>query len=157
MKALAKFFASGFGSGYAPFAPGTAGSILASLIVYILYFHLNVKNHGLLTFLIAASVIGTIIGVICCDIVESDWGKDPSKVVLDEMVGIFISLIYIPVSASTILLSLLLFRIFDIWKPLGIRKLEAIKGGVGVMADDILAGIYANIVLQLILYLNILP
>ena len=156
MKSLAKFFASGFGSGYAPVAPGTAGSIVASLAIYVICTQLGINGQTLLIGLIMASIVGTIIGVISCNILESEWGKDPSKVVLDEMVGIFISLLFVPISISTILLSLVLFRVFDIWKPLGIRQLESIDGGVGVMADDILAGVYANIVLQIILYLNIL-
>lgn len=153
---LAKFFASGFGSGYSPVAPGTAGSILASLAIYLIYTQFDISAQSVLIGLIIASILGTIIGVISCNILESEWGKDPSKVVLDEMVGIFISLLFIPISATTVLLSLILFRVFDIWKPLGIRQLESIEGGVGVMADDVLAGVYANIVLQIILYLNIL-
>jgi len=155
MKTLAKILASGFGSGYAPIAPGTAGSILATALIYLLYFHLNIGGFEMSMFLIIASILGTIIGVISCNILEDEWGKDPSKVVLDEMVGIFISLIFIPISYSTLLLSLVLFRIFDISKILGIRKLEDIKGGTGVMADDILAGIYANIVLQALLYFTV--
>lgn len=156
MKTLAKFFASGFGSGYAPIAPGTAGSIVASIAIYFIYNQFQISPRVLVISLVAASILGTIIGVVSCNILESEWGKDPSKVVLDEMVGIFISLLFIPISIQTVVLSLILFRVFDIWKPLGIRKLEAIEGGVGVMADDILAGIYANIVLQVVLYLNIL-
>lgn len=156
MNSLAKLFASGFGSGYAPVAPGTAGSILASVMIYVMYFHMGVVDSTMTIFLIVASIIGTIIGIISCNILETEWGKDPSKVVLDEMVGIFISLIFVPISIPTLLLSLILFRIFDISKILGIRKLESLDGGLGVMADDILAGIYANVVLQFILYLNII-
>lgn len=156
MKTLAKIFASGFGSGYAPIAPGTAGSILATLIVFGLHDLAHVGTHFMTIFLIAASVFGTVVGIISCNILEDEWGKDPSKVVLDEMVGIFISLIWVPINMTSIILSLILFRIFDISKMLGIKKLESIEGGTGVMADDILAGIYANFILQLLVYFAII-
>ena len=82
-------------------------------------------------------------------------GKDPSKLVIEEIAGIFVSRLFLPITPMTIIASFILFRIFDIWKPLGIRKLEELKGGVGVMADDLLAGIYANLTLQLMLFFNL--
>lgn len=155
MNFLAKLFASGFGSGYAPVAPGTAGSILASVLIYAGFSHFGISNSSMTIILLIGTVLGTVIGIISCNFLASEWGKDPSKVVLDEMVGIFISLVFVPITLTTILLSLVLFRIFDISKILGIRKLESLDGGLGVMADDILAGIYANVVIQMILYLNL--
>ncbi len=152
MNAVAKIFASGFGAGFSPVAPGTAGSLLASTIIFALYYF-GVSIHLIPLLIITLSV--TIIGVMATNIVEGEWGKDPSKVVIDEIAGILISLVLIPISPTTILASFVLFRIFDIWKPLGIRKLEDLKGGIGVMADDLLAGVYANLTLQLILYFNL--
>jgi phosphatidylglycerophosphatase A len=79
---------------------------------------------------------------------ESIWGEDPARVVVDEMVGVWIPLL--AVSDGNLyyaLLSFILFRLFDIFKPLGIRKMESFKGGVGIMMDDILAGIYSLILL----------
>jgi len=82
---------------------------------------------------------------------ETYWGKDPSKVVIDEMVGVWIPLLVVNKENKYYiyyaLAALFLFRIFDIFKPLGIRKLEAIKGGWGIMLDDILAGLYSLIIL----------
>ena len=153
MNTIAKVFASGFGTGYSPIAPGTAGSLLASLAIYLLYYLGTPPN---LMSLVIALVILTIVGVWSADYLESEWGKDPSKVVIDEIAGILISLLFLPITTPTIIASFVLFRIFDIWKPLGIRKLEDFKGGIGVMADDLLAGIYANLVLQALLYFNVL-
>ena len=99
--------ATGFGSGFSPFAPGTAANA-----------------------------------------VEPIWGEDPSRVVVDEMVGVWIPLLAAPAgNLWYALAAFALFRLFDIFKPLGIRKMEYLKGGVGVMMDDILAGIYSLILL----------
>jgi phosphatidylglycerophosphatase A len=87
--------------------------------------------------------------------VEVSWGKDSSKIVIDEVAGMMISLLFIPSTAINILVALILFRFFDILKPLMIRKLEKWPKGWGVMGDDVLAGIYSNIVLQLLMYFNI--
>ncbi len=152
MNTIAKIFASGFGTGYSPIAPGTAGSLLASIALYFLYFSGIVPN---LISLIIVLILTTFIGVWSADYLEKEWGKDPSKVVIDEIAGILISLLFLPINPTTIIASFVLFRIYDIWKPLGIRKLEDLKGGLGVMADDLLAGIYANLTLQALLYFNI--
>ena len=80
--------------------------------------------------------------------VEPIWGEDPSRVVVDEMVGVWIPLLAAPAgNLWYALAAFALFRLFDIFKPLGIRKMEYLKGGVGVMMDDILAGIYSLILL----------
>ena len=94
-----------------------------------------------------------VLGIIATDKLEDEWGKDPSKVVLDEVIGVWIAMMFVPFSFFNVLLAFGLFRYFDIAKPLGIRKLEALNGGLGVMADDMLAGIYSNITLQIILAL----
>lgn len=152
MNTVAKIFATAFGAGYSPVAPGTAGSLVASAVLFSLY-HFDISIS--LLSLIVATIITTIIGVIATDAVEAEWGKDPSKVVIDEVAGILVAVICVPLNPATIIASFVLFRIFDIWKPLGIRKLEDFKGGIGVMADDLLAGVYANIVLQILLYFNL--
>ena len=94
-------------------------------------------------------VLFTAAGIWSADKLESEWGKDPSKVVVDEMVGVWIALLAVPVgNVWYILFAFLLFRFFDIFKPLGIRKMEQLEGGIGVMADDILAGIYSFLLLM---------
>jgi len=138
---------TGFGSGFSPIAPGTAGAVLATLI----WFGLSRAIHAqdtLFTFTAVLIVLFTALGVWSGGVMENEWGKDPSRVVVDEMVGVWIPLLC--VSDGNIyyaLAALLLFRFFDILKPLGIRKMEALGGGWGIMLDDILAGIYSLVVL----------
>ena len=88
-------------------------------------------------------------GTWSANVVEKEWGKDSNKVVMDEWIGMSISLFLLPVNWGYMVAAFVLFRFFDIAKPLYIRKAESLPSGWGVMADDILAGIYSNIVLQI--------
>lgn len=139
---------TGFGSGFSPFAPGTAGALLASIIWIALYFLLP---FTVLLWATAALVIFfTFAGIWAANKLEACWGEDPSRVVVDEMVGVWIPLLAVPDNDRWywyVIAAFALFRIFDIAKPLGIRKMESLKGGVGVMMDDVLAGIYSFILL----------
>lgn len=138
--------ASGFGTGFSPFAPGTAGAALATVIWIAL--SLFVSPLPLLLITIALIIIFTALGVWSSNVLEPSWGKDPSRIVVDEMVGVWITLL--AADAGNIyhaLIAFALFRLFDIWKPLGIRKMESLKGGWGVMMDDVLAGVYGFIIL----------
>jgi phosphatidylglycerophosphatase A len=154
---IPKLLASGFGAGYAPIAPGTAGAMVACLMLIILngwlpeVFSTEWKFPHAPCYLL---LVGTffIVGVVASDLLEPIWGKDPSAIVIDEMVGMWISLLWVPFRWPYLLAGFVLFRVFDIWKPLGIRRIERWKGGWGVMMDDVLAGVYANIVLQLIVW-----
>lgn len=139
--------ASGFGSGFSPFAPGTAGALVAVIIWTVLFYVIPFNILLVVTSLLI--VLFTAAGLWSADKLESEWGKDPSKVVVDEMVGVWIALLAVPVgNVWYILFAFLLFRFFDIFKPLGIRKMEQLEGGIGVMADDILAGIYSFLLLM---------
>lgn len=139
--------ASGFGSGFSPFAPGTAGALVAVIIWTVLFYVTPFNILLVVTSLLI--VLFTAAGIWSADKLESEWGKDPSKVVVDEMVGVWIALLAVPVgNVWYILFAFLLFRFFDIFKPLGIRKMEQLEGGIGVMADDILAGIYSFLLLM---------
>ena len=144
------FIATGFGSGYSPIAPGTAGALLAMLIWWgysLLFSHCI--SIPVLTFIVI--VVFTFAGVWSSSVVEKYWGEDPSRVVVDEMVGTWIALLAVPEGAhwGYMLAAFVLFRFFDIVKPLGIRKMESLPSGFGIMADDILAGIYGFIVIYL--------
>ncbi len=151
MKQVSRFhilIATGFGSGFSPFAPGTAGALLATVIWYIASLFLS--SCILLIGTLASVIFFTLLGIRAANAVERIWGKDPSKVVIDEMVGVWIPLLAVPDNTYKYVYALaafVLFRLFDIFKPLGIRKMEALKGGIGVMMDDILAGIYSFILL----------
>ena len=132
---------TGFGTGFSPFAPGTAGAALATLMWYELAVWIP-------SFLLCATVLlillFTVLGVLGANALEPAWGKDPSRIVVDEMVGVWIALLAVtPFNWYYMLLAFILFRLFDIFKPLGIRRMEKLKGGLGVMMDDILAGIYS--------------
>ncbi len=151
MERVSKFhilIASGFGSGFSPFAPGTAGAALATILWYIASRCLSYTS--LVGATLACVVVFTILGIISSTAVERIWGKDPSRVVIDEMVGVWIPLLAVPDSAYRyyyMAAAFVLFRLFDIFKPLGIRKMENFEGGVGIMMDDILSGVYSFILL----------
>jgi phosphatidylglycerophosphatase A len=146
-----KIISTGFGSGYCPKAPGTAGAAFATLIWWVLSLYLSSQTLFVTTLLL--TVIFTILGVWSSGIVEKEWGRDPSRVVVDEMVGVWIPLLIVGNENTRIpyiyygLAAFVLFRLFDIFKPLGIRKMEALRGGWGIMFDDVLAGIYSLLVL----------
>ena len=132
--------------GFSPVAPGTAGALLAALVWYLLSFLLS--GMALLWFTVALILVFTLAGVWAADRLEPAWGEDPSRVVVDEMVGVWISLLAAPAGHVWYgLAAFVLFRFFDILKPLGIRRMEKLPGGWGVMMDDILSGVYGFIVL----------
>jgi len=143
---LVRFFATGFFSGYFPFAPGTAGSAVGLLIYWIP----NFENTIILS---ACTAIMLAIGIVVSGKMEHCYGEDPPIVVIDEVVGMWITLLLLPKSIIMSVAAFLLFRIFDIIKPPPARNLEALKNGWGIMLDDVMAGIYGNLVLQLLLKL----
>jgi phosphatidylglycerophosphatase A len=141
------FFATGFYTGFFPKAPGTAGSIAALTLWYLLEPTQTVQ--------ISLIVATFIIGVYSSGKLETTLGKDASIIVIDEFTGLFISLFLAPQSIPVFLCGFILFRFFDILKPLGINKLQDIKGGFGVMLDDVVAGLYSLICLKALLYFDV--
>lgn len=143
-----KILSTGFGTGYSPFAPGTAGAVLAVVIWLIFYFLL--PYWACLVSTIVLTLLLSYFGARAADAVESIWGKDPHRVVVDEMVGVLIPLFFVPQSSLWyiyVIAAFVLFRLFDIFKPLGIRRMEKFPGGMGIMMDDVLAGIYSAIII----------
>jgi phosphatidylglycerophosphatase A len=104
---------------------------------------------------LAITVIVTALGIWAANVVEKDWGKDSGRVVIDEAAGMMISLLFVPVTIPYMITGFVLFRLLDITKPLLIRKTELLPGGWGVMMDDILAGVYTNLLLHTIMWLNV--
>ncbi len=143
------FFASGFGTGYSRFASGTVATAVAIPLYFLL---LHPFNQGWQAIIYAAIVIGLFcVGVMASNEAERALQKkDPHFVTIDEIVGYFICLFLIPISWTTIIVSFFVFRLFDVWKPWPIRKLESAGGGMGIMIDDVAAGIYTWIVLMLV-------
>jgi phosphatidylglycerophosphatase A len=146
-----KIISTTLGIGYIGKGAGT----YASIFTCVLWYFLLVNGYELKFAPLAITLLLTVMGIISANKVEILWGKDHNRVVIDEVAGMCISLLFIPVSIKYVITGLVLFRFFDIVKPLGIRKLEQWPGGWGVMADDVLAGIYANIVLQLVVFFTI--
>ena len=163
-----KLIATGLGIGYIRKGGGTVASVLCCGVWYLTTLgstQLNAAQPnaaqlsaaqpgGYLPVLI--TIIITAVGIWSADVVEQQWGKDSYRVVIDEIAGMCLSLLFIPIHEKSLLAGLVLFRFFDILKPLGIRKLEQVRGGWGVMLDDLLAGLYANLLLRIALILGIL-
>ena len=143
---------TGLGSGFFPGAPGTFAGFIALVIWYVLY--LLLLPTALLWITVALIVVTTFVGVWTSNVMEKYWGADPRAVVIDEYVGTWIPLLVAPATEHTLLFAIIgfaLFRVIDIFKPLGCRWVdEKVKGGWGVMLDDVLAGTYALILLLLI-------
>jgi len=141
-----KITSTSLGIGYIGKGAGTAAAVVTCLV----WYGVHPDGHNFIPALIVTALI-TALGIWSGNVVEAIWGKDHNRVVIDEVAGMCIALLWVPVTPLNILMGLILFRFFDILKPLLIRRLEALPGGWGVMFDDVLAGVYANIVLQIIL------
>ena len=142
----------GFGSGLVPFAPGTFGT-LAAIPIYLLISGVSSLVYGVLT------LIGLIFGVRICEIAVASLARNSNKavhdhpsIVWDEIIGFLITMIFVPLSPLTLCLGFVLFRFFDILKPWPIRVVDRnVHGGLGIMMDDVIAGVFANLSLQLLL------
>jgi phosphatidylglycerophosphatase A len=135
-----------FGIGFAPVAPGTLASVATTVLFYGFY---RIGNRILPELHLSAAGLVTVIGVLAAERVSRIRGeKDPSCVVIDEVAGQLISFLFLPVHFWNLVLGTFFFRIFDIWKPFPVRNLENLKGGVGIMADDVMAGIYSMVLLH---------
>lgn len=139
------FLAFGFGSGLAPVAPGTFGT-LAAIPLYLLMQGLSLPVYLLITAIVC------IVGIRICGKSSEMLGvHDHSGIVWDEFAGYFVTMIAAPSGWIWIVIGFALFRLFDIWKPWPISVLDKqVHGGLGIMVDDILAGFFALLVLQLI-------
>lgn len=140
---LMRLIATGFGSGYAPVAPGTFGSLVGLGLAWGLA-HLGLPWH-----LVVIAVL-FVVGVPVCTTVARLFGEhDPSRIVWDEVVGIQCTLALAPLHWGTFAAGFVLFRLFDIVKPFPIKRLERLPQGLGIMADDVGAGLYGGLVLWL--------
>lgn len=142
------FFATGFGSGYLPVAPGTAGTLVGVV------FYLLVKDLSTFAYLL------TLVAFVFFAVWASAEGargfgkKDPSQVVIDEVAGLLVTMAFIKFSWMTLVTGFVLFRLFDVWKPYPCRLIQdRVLGGWGIVGDDLMAGVYANLVLRMVLSL----
>jgi phosphatidylglycerophosphatase A len=141
-----KLIGSGFYTGYFPIASGTIGS-LAALIIYL------IPGFEQLFIIIPFTLIFIVYGIFLGNKFEINYGKDPAECTVDEIVGTWISVIALPKSLLIIVVAFFLWRILDIIKPPPARNLERLKGGLGIMIDDVVSGIYTLIIMHLVVYL----
>ncbi|MDR3274847.1 MAG: phosphatidylglycerophosphatase A [Endomicrobium sp.] len=142
MNKIILFFSSVAGLGYIKYAPGTFSS-LAGILLWVLF----APNHYI--FQIFILFITFIIAVLFSSLAEDIYNKkDDQRIVIDELVGVWFSVAFLPKTFIFLFLGFILFRISDIKKLLFIKQVQQIKGGLGVTVDDIIAGIFANIILQ---------
>lgn len=138
---LTRLVGSTLGAGYAPIASGTVGSALAMAWYAI--------PGAEMPALLLPMTIGLFFwGVRIAEQMEAYYGPDPAEVTVDEVVGQWITVLFLPKSLALMVAGFLLFRIFDIIKPFPARRFDRRRGGYAIMMDDVVAGIYANLVLQ---------
>jgi phosphatidylglycerophosphatase A len=141
-----KLIGSGFYTGYIPFASGTWGS-LAALIIYL------IPGFEKPIVIIPAIIVFIILGIFTGNKFDVIYGKDPAECTVDEVVGMWISLLFLPKTFLVVTAAFFLWRIFDIIKPSPARQAENLPGGLGIMMDDIIAGLYSLLLLHLILFI----
>ncbi len=131
-------FTSVFFLGYAPVASGTFGSLPAIIVAW---WSRKSSLYGLLL-----AVVLFVLGVAASDRVAKSLGReDPSEITVDEFVGMLIAFLWRPMTPLSVIVIFVLYRLFDIFKPFPARQCESLPGGLGIMADDVVAGIYANL------------
>lgn len=144
MVRLARFLATVAYVGFAPIAPGTWGSAAGLLIL------VGLRWYGLSAVELPLLVVLLALGIWSADVTGRAMGDDdPGPVVIDEVVGMLLTLLWIPLSVPAAIVGFLLFRMLDIVKPFPARQCERFPGGWGVMLDDVMAGIYGQLIMRL--------
>jgi phosphatidylglycerophosphatase A len=146
--AWVRWIGSALGTGYAPIASGTVGSALAVAWCFI-------PGAASTDVLLPLSVLLFFVGAKVADRMETYYGPDPAEVTIDEVVGQWITYLFLPASVGLLIAGFFLFRLFDIIKPYPARRFDRRRGGWMIMLDDVVAGIYANLVLQGAVWLGV--
>ena len=139
---LAVLIATVFGVGYAPLAPGTVASVVTVIFLGLVPF----SRAGLVIFLVLVVVVGTWAAHVAERVIG---GKDPGAIVIDEVAGMTLSVVAFPLTSEVLAVGLALFRVFDVLKPPPAQESQRIRGGIGVMIDDLIAGLYALAIIAL--------
>jgi phosphatidylglycerophosphatase A len=143
MTGIYRSIATFWGAGNFPVAPGTVGS-MATIPLYLI-----IRGLSLTWYLIVVGVFA-VLGVLAAEAMEKEWGRDPSRVVIDEVVGMLLALAGRPKGLKDILYAFVLFRVFDIVKPPPVGTLDkGLHGGIGIMADDMAAGLLSALILKI--------
>ncbi len=149
-KFLIRSIATGGGLGYSPVVSGTVGS-LGGVLFYFLFAYFKIPLHYYLLFLLLL----TWIGIWASSKLEKELSeKDPGVIVIDEVVGMMLTYIAVPLSGWNLVIGFILFRILDITKPFPARNCEHLHGGIGIMLDDVVSGLYACLLLHAIILLT---
>ncbi len=154
MRTLLERAAVGFATigpvGFAPIAPGTAGSVVGLMLFWV------VRSAGSMWLEVTVLLAVTAVGVAAAYAAETRYRRrDPGLVVIDEVAGMLVTLLAVPVGLSGAVVGFLAFRLFDIIKPFPARQAERLPGGWGVMTDDLVAGVYAQGLLRLLLWVGV--
>jgi phosphatidylglycerophosphatase A len=145
MNRLALVIATAGFVGFVPVAPGTAGSAVG-LLIYVI---LRVIDSGIAEALAIASAL--LLGIWSAEIVERQLGKDPGPVVIDEVLGMLVTLAFLNVTSFGALVGFIVFRVYDVLKPYPAARLEHLRGGPGIMLDDLVAGVYGHLTMRLLI------
>ncbi len=149
---LVWFVATGGGLGYSPVAPGTAGTLGCGVLLWFLMPKDPTAGGSLAVFTLSVSVLAFIaLSIWVSTRAEVAFGKDASKIVVDEFAGYLVAVLFLPKTLIVYIAAFLLFRIFDVLKPFPAARAETLPGGVGVVLDDLVAGIYANALIRVML------
>jgi phosphatidylglycerophosphatase A len=146
---LTRAFASGLFSGYSPVASGTVGSAVG-LAFYA------IPGFEQLYVILPLCLLVFLLGVKASESMEKVYGDDPAEVTIDEVLGMWISLILLPKRILVAVLAFLIFRVLDIVKPYPARRFDNLRGGYGVMLDDVISAVYTNLIVQLAVSMQIL-
>lgn len=144
-----KAFGSGLFSGYSPVASGTVGSAVGLAI----YFLPNFEHPYVI---MPACFLVLLLGIKAADLMEAAYGHDPAEVTIDEVLGMWVSLLFLPKSLFVAIVGFFIFRILDIVKPFPAKKFDNARGGVGIMFDDVISGFYTNLILHVLVAFHVL-
>ena len=145
-RAFGHIFGTFFGVGFVPVVPAT----WTSLVVALLFLVVPLTE---LRFQLSFLAFTLILGVPACGFLEEEFGEDPKQATMDEAAGMAVSLLAVPLNPLNVLVAFVFFRVFDVVKPPPARAAESLPGGWGIMADDVLAGIYARLAMAVWLWL----
>lgn len=146
------FIATGAFTGYSPIAPGSAGSLLCAALAWLLLPQVTFQTGPLPVFVMTFSLAAFLaVSVWAADAGDRAYGKDASRIVIDEFAGFLISVAFLPKTVLVYVAAYILFRVLDVLKPFPARRLESVPGGLGVVLDDVVAGLYANVLIRIML------
>ena len=149
---IVRLVATGGGTGYAPVAPGTVGSLACAVLVW---FFLPEVTGASTPAAVAVVVLSTLafvaMAIWTADLAEREFGHDSSRIVVDEFAGFLVAVLLLPKTLLIMIVAFLIFRVMDIVKPVPAGRAESLPGGIGIVMDDVVAGIYTNLLLRLML------